>query len=187
MISRRDLLRDAAALTASLGLAPAAVWASAHGRSADRGLAMLCDLVIPGGETPGAIDAGVPDFVHQSITLGLRGATPAAYAAFRGALDTRAGAPFESLEPARAQTLLAGVDASAFPGGPPGPPPSEAPTAIEFWRTLKALIVIGYYTSEIGASRELRYELVPGRYEPDIALTEDPRGYSSDWDGVRYA
>lgn len=37
--------------------------------------------------------------------------------------------------------------------------------SLPFFRTMKELTVVGYYTSEIGATEELRHEAVPGRYE----------------------
>lgn len=42
----------------------------------------------------------------------------------------------------------------------------------------------GYYTSETGASKELRYELIPGRFDPDIAVTRQFRALSNDWTGL---
>ena len=38
-------------------------------------------------------------------------------------------------------------------------------TAPPFFRTMKELTIVGYYTSEVGATQELRHEAVPGRYE----------------------
>ncbi len=54
------------------------------------------------------------------------------------------------------------------------------------WRTLKALLLIGYYTSEVGASQELRYDLVPARFDPDVPLQPRDRAWSSDWTGVKF-
>ena len=36
----------------------------------------------------------------------------------------------------------------------------------------KHLVLVGYYQSEIGATRELRYELVPGAWRPCVPLSE---------------
>ena len=75
---------------------------------------------------------------------------------------------------ARASGLLAALDAAAFAS------PEPAADSAEFaWRHLKAAIVAGYYTSEIGASQELVYEPVPGRFE-NIRLTPDFRSRSND-------
>ena len=35
--------------------------------------------------------------------------------------------------------------------------------------------MVGYYTSEAGASKELIYDLVPGRFDPDIPVTAATR------------
>ncbi|MDH4133072.1 MAG: gluconate 2-dehydrogenase subunit 3 family protein [Gemmatimonadota bacterium] len=43
---------------------------------------------------------------------------------------------------------------------------------------LKELTLVGYYTSEIGASQELRYVHVAGRYDGDMPYEEGDRAYS---------
>jgi len=40
------------------------------------------------------------------------------------------------------------------------------------WRKFKGLVLVGYYQSEIGATQELRYELVPGAWRSCLPLTE---------------
>ena len=47
-----------------------------------------------------------------------------------------------------------------------------------FWRTLKELTLVGYYTSEPGATQELRYEAVPGRYEGCIPFSQIGRTWA---------
>ena len=54
------------------------------------------------------------------------------------------------------------------------------------WRTIKTLILTGYYTSEVGASQELRFELVPGRWDPALPVTAETRACSSDWTAVDF-
>ena len=78
MTTRRDALRGFAAITASLALAPDAVWAKAatSKRAADPLLVRLCDLVIPATDTPGAVKAGVPAFVTTALQHGLRNGSP---------------------------------------------------------------------------------------------------------------
>jgi len=51
---------------------------------------------------------------------------------------------------------------------------------------VKGLILTGYYTSEVGGARELRYELVPGRYDPKVPITPETRAWSSDWTAVDF-
>ncbi len=48
-------------------------------------------------------------------------------------------------------------------------------TQREAFKTLKQLICFGYYTSEVGATQELRYDPVPGGFKGSIAYkTSDP-------------
>lgn len=54
------------------------------------------------------------------------------------------------------------------------------------WRTIKTLILTGYYTSQAGGSQELRYEPVPGRWEPDLPVTPETRAISNDWTAVDF-
>lgn len=51
-------------------------------------------------------------------------------------------------------------------------------TALPFWRTMKELTLVGYYTSEAGATQELRYAAVPGRYEGCVPLAQVGRAWA---------
>lgn len=52
----------------------------------------------------------------------------------------------------------------------PEPPP--------FFRTMKELTLLGYYTSELGATKELRHAPVPGRYEGCVPLAQVGRAWA---------
>jgi hypothetical protein len=47
-----------------------------------------------------------------------------------------------------------------------------------FFYKLKLLTVLGYYTSEVGATQELSYNPVPGRYEGDVDFDKVGRQWS---------
>ena len=47
-----------------------------------------------------------------------------------------------------------------------------------FFRTMKELTLLGYYTSEVGATRELRHEKVPGRFEGCIPVEQVGRAWA---------
>lgn len=67
------------------------------------------------------------------------------------------------------------------PGGDPqarpAPPPPQ-PTGPPFFRTLKELTLAGYYTSEIGATQELQWGHLVGRYDADLPLSEVGRTWA---------
>ena len=75
-----------------------------------------------------------------------------------------------------ARALYCSVDADAY-----APDVREHP-----WRTLKGLILTGYYTTEVGGAQELQFELVPGRFDPDLPLKPGARAFSSDWTAVDF-
>ena len=59
-------------------------------------------------------------------------------------------------------------------------------TRTSAWPKLKALIVYGYYTSEGGASQELTYNLVPGRWDGDVDYVPGTPASANDWTGMNY-
>jgi hypothetical protein len=159
-------------------------------------LGTVSQMVIPPTETPGADDVGTGDFVLLALAHGLeRSREPLPQDAgpqlmkfqrkdgsldhagwLEADLDLRTNGDFmKADDPARALALTT-LDAEAYAEGVRTHP----------WRTLKALILTGYYTSEVGGSQELRFELVPGRYEPDLPITPETRAYSSDWTAVDF-
>lgn len=137
----------------------------------------LCDLVIPDTDTPGAVAAGVPAFLVMALQHGLEGADPAFdYAGWaRGAL----GADFVNRTSEQQVEALSVIDQRAFDRATAGP--DNAP-----WVVLKKLIVLGYYTSEIGGSVELRYVHQPGRWDADLPLQPGDRALSNDWTAVEF-
>ena len=46
------------------------------------------------------------------------------------------------------------------------------------FRQLKELTLAGYYTSEAGATQELRWQPAPGRFDPDVRMTDDTRAWA---------
>ena len=69
------------------------------------------------------------------------------------------------------RALLVRLDREAF-ATTPGP--GEA----LFFRTMKKLTLVGYYTSEIGATRELHHAPVPGRFDGCVPLAEIGRAWA---------
>jgi hypothetical protein len=171
-LARRDVLGGAALLALVLGL-PAVASAALPPRRLML-MRQICGLVIPRSDTAGAGEGGVAEFVLLAADHGLEGAAPDHIAWLETALDQAAGGDFTAQPAARQADLLAALDRAAFAA------------ATSPWRPIKALILTGYYTSETGASHELHYELVPGRFDPDLPLHPGDRAWSSDWTAVDF-
>jgi hypothetical protein len=134
----------------------------------------LCDLVIPPTDTPGAAEAGAGAFVLLALDHAVGGTDAKSLAQIQGALDAAAGGAFLQASPARQEALLTDLDRRAFAAEP------AAGSAELAWRALKPAIVAGYYTSEIGGSRELVFEPVPDSARSNFKLTPDYRARSNE-------
>jgi hypothetical protein len=125
----------------------------------------LCELLVPRTDTPGAVDAGCIAFVAARAAA-LPDDEQEGFLAGLGQIGA----------------LLARGAGSTWPRLATGADADDAAKAV--LAVLRDWILLGYYTSEPGATQELRYEPVPGRYDPDVRVTPQTRSYSSDWMGV---
>jgi hypothetical protein len=48
----------------------------------------------------------------------------------------------------------------------PAPVPPAADAPVHYFRMMKELALVGYFTSEIGYRQAMRYMETPGRYDP---------------------
>lgn len=131
----------------------------------------LCDLILPKTSTPSATEVGVPAFIHAIIQECTTPADRDALVAGLRQLDTDAGR-FVKLRPEDKQAFLKKLDTEARAAGDKATPSQAA------WRKLKELTVVGYFTSEIGASEVLEYVPVPGRYEPCKPMPKGQKAYA---------
>ena len=119
-------------------------------------LGSLAEAIIPATDTPGAIDAGVPQFIEMM----LEHFTPSDQVeVFRSQLgwvsswlEGQGARSVDDVAEDKRNAFLAALDEQAFGTGtandlPPGNP--------ALFAILKPLTVAGYYTSEVGATQEL--------------------------------
>ena len=157
----------------------------------------VAQLVIPRNDTPGGADVGADAFLILALAHGLDGTrAPQGSAAIQGAygrygrrdgtldhlawlegeLDRQANGDIVGAPLSRQQAALEAVDAAAFASRDTRSP----------WVSIKGLLLTGYYTSEAGGSKELRFDPVPGRFDPDLPLGPADRAWSSDWTAVEF-
>ena len=131
-------------------------------------LTTLVDRIIPATDTPGASDVGVPAFIDRLLAEWL---DPEDRDRFLAGLDS-VGDELASL-PAEVQgELLARLDAEAVAAREAEVDP------LPFFATLKEVTLVGYYTSEAGATEELQWLPLPGRYDGDAPLEEIGRTWA---------
>jgi hypothetical protein len=134
----------------------------------------LTELILPATDTPGALAAGVPQFIEFMLARGFGAAERERFVTGLDQVDRisrrESGSPFVSLPAERQIAILQDLE--------------EAGKALRtaddpgFFQVLKELTLIGYYTSETGATLEARYVPVPGRYEACVPLQPDDRAFA---------
>lgn len=135
-------------------------------------LAGVVDIVIPATDTPGARAARVHHFIDGMMAKWASAESREKYSGVLRAIDERAirtaGRGFGDCSRDVQEMLIREVDDEAF-----GQVSASAP-----FRDLKALVIAGFYSSELGASVELRYERVPGRYVACTPLADVGRAWA---------
>ena len=127
-------------------------------------LEQVCETIIPATDTPGALGAGVPEFLRQLLgewgSLETRAAINGVLESIEKQAWSRHGAGFLELPGERRLSLVRVMDEESIAR-------QDIP-----WSRFKQLVLLGYYHSEVGATQELRYELVPGAWRSCLPLTE---------------
>ncbi|MEO6359846.1 MAG: gluconate 2-dehydrogenase subunit 3 family protein [Sphingomicrobium sp.] len=171
-LDRRSLIRNAILLVGgTLAAAPAGVLAKTVAKPARffspaqmAVLTQVADIIVPRTDTPGAKDAGVPKAFDDLMR---NWASAQHQAEFNGLIDEFAGTGIMKLPAAKRVELMRRLDAEKLT--------AADPTYTRF----KELILTLYYLSEAGATKELRYELIPGKWEPWIEIKADARAWAA--------
>ena len=125
----------------------------------------VAETIMPRTDTPGARDAGVPKRFDLLMQTWASAQTQADFTRVLDEIDAAAKG-IAALPPARQLEVVAAYDKAAM----------RNPAFVKF----KGLVLSLYYLSEAGATQELRYEHVPGAWEPSIPVTADTRGWAID-------
>jgi hypothetical protein len=134
-------------------------------------IATIAELIIPKTDTPGAREAGVPAFIdvmladwaddeqRQTFTGGLANVDERSRASF--------GKDFIGCTPQQQTEILQDLDYELARLRD-----TKSDTSKNFFQSVKWLTLTGYYTSEVGATSEQNFRVVPGRFEPCYPLDQ---------------
>lgn len=150
----------------------------------------IADTILPATSTPGAKAAKTGAFMALMVTdvyadrdqqvfrAGMRTLEEACHAA--------AGKGFMQATAAERSTLLQTLDReqrtameerqavrSRYPAAPL---PDNEPA--HYFRMMKELALLGYFTSEIGYTQAMRYRESPGRYDPDVPCASGEKSWA---------
>jgi hypothetical protein len=134
----------------------------------------VAEHIIPRTSTPGAIDAGVPAFIelmlkdcykkpeHNSF---LKGVNDLAKANFLAQPAAGQVAMLTLLESNTKDLMRSYSQKKIKVGDNIDKDTLEGANGVPFWRLMKELTLLGYYTSEAGVKASFVYEPVPGKFE----------------------
>lgn len=137
----------------------------------NRQVVMISEMIIPATDTPGAKAAKVHLFIDKMLTEWYSEEEKARFLKGLQEVDRRAnnqyGQRFVDASEEQRTTLLTQLDEEAY---------NEEAEGTPFFRTMKELTLLGYYTSEIGMTEELQWIAAPGRYDGCVPLEEVGNG-----------
>jgi hypothetical protein len=142
-------------------------------------ISRMTDVIIPRTDTPGALDAGVPAF----IVMMMQECYPdedqkefhAGLAAFDKFSKDHHGSSFLKLPADKQEAAVADLDKTVLGenGG------DEKNKDLSFYRKLKELTLLGFFTSEPGATQTLRYVQIPGRYDGCVPYDKGEKAWAT--------
>ncbi len=140
-------------------------------------VAAIAQTIIPRTDSPGAIDAGVPHFIELMVAQWLNDGERSIFNAGLKDIETRIpeehGKAFDELDGDRQLAVLEALEAAA----------SDSPWYVQgnirrafisdapFICQIKELTAWGFFTSEVGATTVLRYNVMPMRFDGNTPRT----------------
>lgn len=116
-------------------------------------ISIIADIIIPKSDTPSASEAGVTQYIdfylHEFLAQTKRTEFLQGLASLHVSISS-----FLSLTNSDKVAVIQSLDDNL-----------HTPQENANYKSLKQLIVIGYYTSEIGATQALKFDPIPGPYK----------------------
>ena len=133
----------------------------------------LCETILPKTDTPSAVEVGCHEFVPHQLQHCHSKQQQDDCIQIINTVDAQAnkkfGKTFPLLQPLQMQQLLVQIEID-----------SETSNIDKGqFSFLKALIVFGYFTSEVGATQALNYQAVPGGFIGSIPANSDTKSWGS--------
>lgn len=127
----------------------------------------MADIIIPSTKIPGALNAGVPTFVimmmQQCYPLQNQDSFHKGLGTFDHICTQKYSGHFLKLSKEKQVQAVKYLDVKILGKNNPAGQTDESLSI--FYRDLKGLIILGYYSSKPGATEALRYIPVPGHYD----------------------
>lgn len=139
----------------------------------------IADTILPPTSSPGAKEAGVGEFIPVMVKDCYTEEDQKAFMEGLITLDEKAdkdfGSRFQDLSPEDRTAFLNALDLEAKEYN--SNRKQDSPK--HYFTMIKELTLLGFFTSELGATKALRYVLVPGRYDGNLPYEKGDRAWAS--------
>ena len=185
LLTRREVLRRVSVVLGGATLVGESVWLAAEAAPSSESkplfsteeialLDEIADTILPATSTPGAKAAGVGPFIAVMVRdvydAGQQKIFRGGIAKLERESHKQNGAAFMACTPAQRTALLERLDAEQYAQRNSGTP--------HYFRMMKELTLLGYFTSEIGYTQAMRYTETPGRFDPCVPYTPGEKAWA---------
>lgn len=129
----------------------------------------VAEIIIPKTDTPGAKDAGVPAFIEQMVFKAYKEADRDEFV--NGLNEFLAASKFNDLSAEKQKEYVVAEHEKAIK--------EKGDGKKSFIFAMKELTLLGFFTSQPGATQVLQYEAVPGGYSGCQPLSEVGRTWAT--------
>jgi hypothetical protein len=143
----------------------------------------MADLIIPRTNTPGAVDARVPEFIDLILSDWSDDRSRASFLGGLAAVDELSRQSFGkdfvgcSAQQQKETLRLLGEemagDAQKIAANPRGSRGGLPEPHGNFYYTFRQLVLTGYFTSEVGAAQQLHFQVIPEHLDACAALAKE--------------
>ncbi|MEZ4826630.1 MAG: gluconate 2-dehydrogenase subunit 3 family protein [Bacteroidia bacterium] len=133
-------------------------------------VAEIAECIIPATDTPGAKDALVHRLIDKLMHLHFLQEDQERFTAGLQAINEAGGKPFLTLDKETQTEILLSAEKDARTAASSDGKP--------FFPMMKELTLLGYFTSEQGASQTLEYLHIPGNFEGCIPLKPGQKAWA---------
>ena len=139
----------------------------------------IADTILPPTSSPGAKEAGVGSFIPVMVRDCYTEVDQNTFVEGLGSLENAArdkfGRKFGELDTSERTELLAVIDKEAKTHQ--RNKTNEEPN--HYFHLFKQLTLLGFFTSELGATKALRYVQIPGRYDGDYPYKKGDKAWAT--------
>lgn len=138
----------------------------------------IAETILPRTSTPGAKEAGVGQFIAVMVkdcyTEEDQDVFKAGLSTLQDEFEKKYDLSFMEADQAKRTTFLVGLDKEQreFASRKKAEEPNH------YFAMMKQLALLGYFTSEVGATQALRYNPVPGRYDGCIPYKKGDKAWA---------